>query len=117
MSAFLLRWREVCGIDPEVLQDSPPEVLAPEAPSVHQPQVLEGGLVKIDPLALVQAIEMRVAIFYSALSLIHGRYLVTRGYGRPDDKDSGSEDDDMSYTDEGGDRGGHSRVKRYSVVL
>merc|ERR1719228_1555124 len=41
----------------------------------------KGGLVKIDPLALVQAIE---------------RYLVTRGYGKPSDKDSGSEDDDMS---------------------
>ena len=42
----------------------------------------KGGLVKIDPLALVQAIE---------------RYLVTRGYGKPsDNKDSGSEDDDMS---------------------
>ena len=34
----------------------------------------KGGLVKIDPLALVQAIE---------------RYLVSRGYGRPSDKDSG----------------------------
>jgi E3 ubiquitin-protein ligase TRIP12 len=45
----------------------------------------KGGLVKIDPLALVQAIE---------------RYLVTRGYGKPSDKDSGSDDDDMS--DEGG---------------
>jgi len=44
----------------------------------------KGGLVKIDPLALVQAIE---------------RYLVTRGYGKPSDKDSGSDDDDMS--DEG----------------
>merc|ERR1719308_24543 len=41
----------------------------------------KGGLVKIDPLALVQAIE---------------RYLVTRGYGKPSDKDSGSEDDEMS---------------------
>merc|ERR1719228_2063889 len=41
----------------------------------------KGGLVKIDPLALVQAIE---------------RYLVTRGYGKPSDKDSGSDDDDMS---------------------
>ena len=66
----------------------------------------KGGLVKIDPLALVQAIEMRVAIFYSALSLIHGRYLVTRGYGRPGDKDSGSKDDDMSDTEEGGSREG-----------
>lgn len=45
----------------------------------------KGGLVKIDPLALVQAIE---------------RYLVTRGYGKPSDKDSGSDDDDMS-DDEG----------------
>jgi len=44
----------------------------------------KGGLVKIDPLAQVQAIE---------------RYLVTRGYGKPSDKDSGSDDDDMS--DEG----------------
>jgi len=46
----------------------------------------KGGLVKIDPLALVQAIE---------------RYLVTRGYGKPSDRDSGSEDEDMS--DEGQD--------------
>jgi len=44
----------------------------------------KGGLVKIDPLALVQAIE---------------RYLVTRGYGKPSDRESGSDDDDMS--DEG----------------
>jgi hypothetical protein len=36
--------------------------------------LFQGGLVKIDPLALVQAIE---------------RYLVTRGYGKPSDKDSG----------------------------
>eukprot|EP00095_Tigriopus_kingsejongensis_P008879 maker-scaffold15_size728074-snap-gene-6.27 protein:Tk08879 transcript:maker-scaffold15_size728074-snap-gene-6.27-mRNA-1 annotation:"e3 ubiquitin-protein ligase trip12 isoform x2" len=41
----------------------------------------KGGLVKIDPLALVQAIE---------------RYLITRGYGYPQDKDSGGSDDDMS---------------------
>ena len=41
----------------------------------------KGGLVKIDPLALVQAIE---------------RYLVTRGYGKPSDRDSGSDEDDMS---------------------
>merc|ERR1719422_2345483 len=41
----------------------------------------KGGLVKIDPLALVQAIE---------------RYLVTRGYGKPSDKDSGSDDEEMS---------------------
>ena len=44
----------------------------------------KGGLVKIDPLALVQAIE---------------RYLISRGYGHPQDKDS--DDDDMS--DEGAD--------------
>jgi len=37
----------------------------------------KGGLVKIDPLALVQAIE---------------RYLVTRGYGKPSDRDSGKLD-------------------------
>merc|ERR1719447_2461622 len=41
----------------------------------------KGGLVKIDPLALVQAIE---------------RYLVTRGYGKPSDRDSGTDDEDMS---------------------
>lgn len=46
----------------------------------------KGGLVKIDPLALVQAIE---------------RYLISRGYGHPQDKDSGGSDDDMS--DEGTD--------------
>ena len=46
----------------------------------------KGGLVKIDPLALVQAIE---------------RYLISRGYGHPQDKDSGGSDDDMS--DEGAD--------------
>ncbi len=46
----------------------------------------KGGLVKIDPLALVQAIE---------------RYLISRGYGHPQqDRDSGS-DDDMS--DDGAD--------------
>lgn len=41
----------------------------------------KGGLVKIDPLALVQAIE---------------RYLISRGYGHPQDKDSGGSDDEMS---------------------
>merc|ERR1719244_473004 len=46
----------------------------------------KGGLVKIGPLALVQAIE---------------RYLISRGYGHPQDKDSGGSDDDMS--DEGPD--------------
>jgi E3 ubiquitin-protein ligase TRIP12 len=40
--------------------------------------------VKIDPLALVQAIE---------------RYLVVRGYGRLKDKDSGDSDDDNSEVD------------------
>lgn len=39
---------------------------------------------KIDPLALVQAIE---------------RYLVVRGYGRLKDKDSGDSDDDNSEED------------------
>ena len=39
------------------------------------------GLVKIDPLALVQVIE---------------RYLISRGYGHPQDKDSGGSDDEMS---------------------
>ena len=48
----------------------------------------KGGLVKIDPLALVQAIE---------------RYLMKRGYGQPHEKtdSGGSDDDDMS--DEGTD--------------
>jgi len=46
----------------------------------------KGGLVKIDPLALVSAIE---------------KYLLSRGYGQPQEKDSGGSDDDMS--DEGGD--------------
>lgn len=44
----------------------------------------KGGTVKIDPLALVQAIE---------------RYLVVRGYGRLKDKDSGESDDDNSEED------------------
>ncbi|PSN54376.1 hypothetical protein C0J52_11316 [Blattella germanica] len=44
----------------------------------------KGGTVKIDPLALVQAIE---------------RYLVVRGYGRLKDKDSGDSDDDNSEED------------------
>lgn len=39
---------------------------------------------KIDPLALVQAIE---------------RYLVVRGYGRLKDKDTGDSDDDNSEED------------------
>jgi len=66
----------------------------------------KGGLVKIDPLALVQAIE---------------RYLISRGYGSPTDgsgsggRDSGgSEDEDDDMSDDGGDddhtlaAGGHS---------
>ncbi|XP_030755174.1 E3 ubiquitin-protein ligase TRIP12 isoform X2 [Sitophilus oryzae] len=44
----------------------------------------KGGTVKIDPLALVQAIE---------------RYLVVRGYGRLRDKDSADSDDGDSDTD------------------
>lgn len=44
----------------------------------------KGGTVKIDPLALVQAIE---------------RYLVVRGYGRLRDKDSGDSDEDNSDED------------------
>ncbi|XP_046393216.1 E3 ubiquitin-protein ligase TRIP12 isoform X4 [Ischnura elegans] len=44
----------------------------------------KGGTVKIDPLALVQAIE---------------RYLVVRGYGRLRDKDSGDSDDENSEED------------------
>ena len=37
--------------------------------------------------------------------MVHGRYLVRR-YGRPGDKDSGSEDDDISDTEKGGSREG-----------
>jgi len=44
----------------------------------------KGGTVKIDPLALVQAIE---------------RYLVVRGYSRIRDKDSGDSDEDNSEED------------------
>lgn len=44
----------------------------------------KGGTVKIDPLALVQAIE---------------RYLVVRGYGRLRDKDTADSDDGDSDTD------------------
>lgn len=44
----------------------------------------KGGTVKIDPLALVQAIE---------------RYLVVRGYGRLRDKDSADSDDGDSDDD------------------
>ncbi|XP_075236613.1 E3 ubiquitin-protein ligase ctrip isoform X2 [Lycorma delicatula] len=44
----------------------------------------KGGTVKIDPLALVQAIE---------------RYLVVRGYARHRDKDSGDSDEDNSEED------------------
>lgn len=45
----------------------------------------KGGSVKIDPLALVQAIE---------------RYLVVRGYGRIRLQDSGESDDDNSEDDD-----------------
>lgn len=45
----------------------------------------KGGSVKIDPLALVQAIE---------------RYLVVRGYGRIRGHDSGESDDDNSEDDD-----------------
>ena len=44
----------------------------------------KGGAVKIDPLALVQAIE---------------KYLVIRGYGRIRDKDLADSDDDNSEDD------------------
>ena len=50
-------------------------------PSCTSLKSWKGGLVKIDPLALVQAIE---------------RYLISRGYGHPQDKDSGGSDDEMS---------------------
>ena len=50
-------------------------------PSCSSLKSWKGGLVKIDPLALVQAIE---------------RYLISRGYGHPQDKDSGGSDDEMS---------------------
>lgn len=53
----------------------------PECNSLKQ---WKGGTVKIDPLALVQAIE---------------RYLVVRGYARLRDKDSGDSDDDNSEED------------------
>lgn len=45
----------------------------------------KGGTVKIDPLALVQAIE---------------RYLVVRGYGRLRDKDSVNDSDDGDSDDD-----------------
>ena len=67
----------------------------------------KGGLVKIDPLALVQAIgknEHSVKIitnFKHHILSISERYLISRGYGHPQDKDSGGSDDDMS--DEGPD--------------
>ena len=62
----------------------------------------KGGLVKIDPLALVAAIE---------------RYLVSRGYARTSDRDSGSDDDDEmsdSGSGEGGTVGGAARDKTAS---
>ena len=62
----------------------------------------KGGLVKIDPLALVQAIERYLGrsllIFY--LSFLNYIVIpVTRGYGKPSDRESGSDDEEMS--DEG----------------
>ena len=50
------------------------ESLSQRHPDCTSLKSWKGGLVKIDPLALVQAIE---------------RYLVSRGYGKPSDKDSG----------------------------
>ena len=52
------------------------ESLSQRHPDCTSLKSWKGGLVKIDPLALVQAIE---------------RYLVSRGYGKPSDKDSGRE--------------------------
>lgn len=48
-------------------------------PSCNTLKQWKGGTVKIDPLALVQAIE---------------RYLVVRGYGRLRDKDTVDSDDE-----------------------
>ncbi|KAI5715749.1 hypothetical protein M8J77_021829 [Diaphorina citri] len=53
-------------------------------PSCTSLKQWKGGTVKIDPLALVQAIE---------------RYLVVRGYARIRDKDSGESDEDNSEED------------------
>lgn len=53
-------------------------------PSCTSLKQWKGGTVKIDPLALVQAIE---------------RYLVVRGYARIRDKDSGESDEDNSDED------------------
>ncbi|XP_050295827.1 E3 ubiquitin-protein ligase TRIP12 isoform X2 [Anthonomus grandis grandis] len=53
-------------------------------PSCHNLKQWKGGTVKIDPLALVHAIE---------------KYLIVRGYGRLRDKDSADSDDGDSETD------------------
>lgn len=53
-------------------------------PSCNNVKQWKGGTVKIDPLALVQAIE---------------KYLVIRGYGRIRDKDLADSDDDNSEDD------------------
>ena len=53
-------------------------------PSCNNVKQWKGGPVKIDPLALVQAIE---------------KYLVIRGYGRIRDKDAADSDDDNSEED------------------
>ena len=53
-------------------------------PSCNSVKQWKGGPVKIDPLALVQAIE---------------KYLVVRGYGRLRDKDLADSDDDNSEDD------------------
>ncbi|QQP32337.1 Thyroid hormone receptor interactor 12, partial [Caligus rogercresseyi] len=67
-------------------------------PSCSNLKSWKGGLVKIDPLALVQAIE---------------RYLISRGYGTASgDKDSGGseeeDDDDDEMSDEEEEDGGHN---------
>lgn len=53
-------------------------------PSCNNVKQWKGGPVKIDPLALVQAIE---------------KYLVIRGYGRIRDKDAADSDEDNSEED------------------
>ena len=67
----------------------------------------KGGLVKIDPLALVQAIErylgesLPLCEVFLCICMLFYHILVTRGYGKPSDRDSGSDDEEMS--DEGQD--------------
>ena len=57
----------------------------------------KGGLVKIDPLALVQAIERYLGKYLKKYVInFYTVVLVTRGYGKPSDRDSGSDDEDMS---------------------